>query len=117
MFEIYDMHSFAHRRAKMLGLVSPNFLCLNYFTPYKFYTWLFLWEQPETSNIFDSDSTVCTLTPRCASYTRRSFLKIRIQFLGEIETEFETIFACLSRAYMVSNHEKMEVKNLVTHSL
>ena len=38
--------------------------------------------------------------------------------LDEIETEFENTLACLWGAQMVSNHEKkLEVENLVTHSL
>ena len=46
------------------------------------------------------------------------FSNFVIQYLGEIETEFENTSACLSVAQMGSNHEKkMEVENLVTHSL
>ena len=37
-----------------------------------------------------------------------------IEYLGEIETEFEITLGCLSGA---PNHEKIGVKNLVTHSL
>ena len=41
-----------------------------------------------------------------------------IEDLGEIETEFENNLASLSGAQMGSNHEKkLEVENLVTHSL
>ena len=35
-----------------------------------------------------------------------------IEYLGQIDTEFENILACLSVAQMDSNHE-----NLVKHSL
>ena len=35
----------------------------------------------------------------------------------EIKNEFENIFTCLPRAQMGSNHEKIEVENLMTHSL
>ena len=45
------------------------------------------------------------------------FSNFVIEYLGGIETEFENIFACLSGAHMGLNHEKMEVENLVTHSL
>ena len=34
------------------------------------------------------------------------FSNFVIEYLGEIETEFENILACLSGAQMVSNHEK-----------
>ena len=54
------------------------------------------------------------MTPRWDAH-RGAFLKY--EYLGEIETDFENILACLSGALMGSNHEKMEVKNLVTHSL
>ena len=40
-----------------------------------------------------------------------------IEYLGVIETEFENILACLSRAQMGSNPEKTGGRNLVTHSL
>ena len=40
-----------------------------------------------------------------------------IEYLSKIETEFENTLAGLSGAQMESNHEKMEVKNLVAHSL
>ena len=45
------------------------------------------------------------------------FSNFVIEYLGEIETEFENTLACLSGAQMGSNREKLEVKNLVTHSL
>ena len=38
------------------------------------------------------------------------------EYLIEIETK-ENILCCLSGAQMGSNHEKIEVENLVTHSL
>ena len=34
------------------------------------------------------------------------FSNFVIEYLGEIETEFENILACLSGAQMGSNHEK-----------
>ena len=40
-----------------------------------------------------------------------------IEYLVEIETEFENTLACLSETQMALNQEKMEVENLVTHSL
>ena len=42
-----------------------------------------------------------------------NFSNFVIEYLGEIETEFENT----SGAQMGSNHEKTEVENLVTHSL
>ena len=46
-----------------------------------------------------------------------NFSKFVIEYISEIETEFENALACLSGAQIGSNHEKMEVKNLVTHFL
>ena len=47
-----------------------------------------------------------------------NFSNLVIEYLGEIETEFENTLACLSGAQMGLNHEKkLEVENLVTHSL
>ena len=47
-----------------------------------------------------------------------NFSNFVIEFLGEIETKFENTLTCLSGAQMGSIHEKkMEVENLVTHSL
>ena len=40
-----------------------------------------------------------------------------IEHLSEIETEFKNTLACFSGAQMGSNLEKMEVENLMTHSL
>ena len=40
-----------------------------------------------------------------------------IKYLGESETEFENTSVYLSGAQMGSNHGKMEVENLMTHSL
>ena len=45
------------------------------------------------------------------------FSNFVIEYLGKIETELENTLACLSGAQMGSNHEKMEVENLVAHSL
>ena len=42
-------------------------------------------------------------TPRCATHCRDNFV---IEYLGEMETEFENTFTCLSEAQMGSNHEK-----------
>ena len=44
-------------------------------------------------------------------------LNFVIKYLGEIETAFENTLACLSGVQMGSNEKKLEVKNLVTHSL
>ena len=46
-----------------------------------------------------------------------NFSKFVIEYIRKIETEFENALACLSGAQIGSNHEKMEVKNLMTHSL
>ena len=41
------------------------------------------------------------------------FSNFVIEYLGEIETEFENTLACLSGAQMGSNHEKkLQVENL-----
>ena len=40
-----------------------------------------------------------------------------IKYIDEIGTKFENTLACLSGAQIGSNHKKLEVKNLVTHSL
>ena len=53
-------------------------------------------------------------SPRCAAHRRDHFV---IEYLGKIETELENILACLSGAQMDLNYEKLEVENLVTHSL
>ena len=37
-------------------------------------------------------------------HTEEFFFKF--EYLGEIETQFENILACLSGAYMGANHEK-----------
>ena len=55
------------------------------------------------------------MTPQYMMHTAE-FLK-KFEYLGEIETEIENILVCLSGAQMGSNHKKMEVENLVTHSL
>ena len=44
-----------------------------------------------------------------------NFSNFVIEYIGKIETEFEN--TCSSGAQMGSNHKKMEVENLVTHSL
>ena len=46
-----------------------------------------------------------------------SHLGVRLEYLDEVETKFENILACLWGAQMGSNHEKIEVENLVAHSL
>ena len=46
-----------------------------------------------------------------------NFSNFVMEYLGKIETELENTLACLSGAQVGSNHEKMEVENLVTHSL
>ena len=46
-----------------------------------------------------------------------NFSNFVIEYLGEIVTEFENTLACLSGAQMGSNHETLEVENLVSHSL
>ena len=40
-----------------------------------------------------------------------------IEYLGEIETDFENTFAHLSGAQMGLNHKKLVAENLVTNSL
>ena len=52
--------------------------------------------------------------PRCDAH--RGVSK-KFEYLDEIETEFENTLPSLSGAQMGSNHEKIEVENLVTHSL
>ena len=47
--------------------------------------------------------------------TESKFSNFEIEVLSEIE--IEKTLACWSGAQMGSSHEKMEVKNLVTHSL
>ena len=47
-----------------------------------------------------------------------NFSMFVIEYISEIETEFENTLACLSGALKGLNHEKkLEVENLVTHSL
>ena len=47
-----------------------------------------------------------------------NFLMFLIEYLSEIESDFENTLTCLSGAQMGLNHEKkLEVENLVTHSL
>ena len=46
-----------------------------------------------------------------------NFSNFVIEYLDKIETKYENTLACLSGAWMGSNHKKMEVENLVTHSL
>ena len=60
------------------------------------------------------DSTVCCKPRTCTPW---SFFKIHIQYLGEIETEFENTSSRLSESQMGSNHYKIEVENLVELSL
>ena len=42
---------------------------------------------------------------------------MHVECLSEIETEFENTLTYLSWVKMGSNHEKIEVEKLVTHSL
>ena len=60
------------------------------------------------------DSTVCCKPRTCTPW---SFFKIHIQYLGEIETEFENTSSRLSESQMGSNHYKIEVENLVELSI
>ena len=46
-----------------------------------------------------------------------NFSNFVMKYLGKIETEFKKTLACLSGTQMGSNHEKKEVKNLMTHFL
>ena len=47
-----------------------------------------------------------------------NFSNFVIEYLGKIETKFENTLDCFLGAQMDSNHEKkLEVENLVTHSL
>ena len=49
-------------------------------------------------------SVVCTeISPRYEAHHGDQFV---IEYLGEIETEFENTLGCLSEAQMGSNHEK-----------
>ena len=64
-------------------------------------------------------SAVCC-TPRKSSlrYVAHCGENFVIEYLNEIETEFENTLACLSVAQIGLNHEKkLDVENLVTHSL
>ena len=46
------------------------------------------------------------------------FSNLMTEYLGEIITEFgQNRLACLSGAQMGSNHEKIEIENVVTQSL
>ena len=46
-----------------------------------------------------------------------NFLNFVIEYLGEIEPEFENILACFIRCLDgFESWKKLEVKNLVTHS-
>ena len=46
-----------------------------------------------------------------------NFLNFVIEYLSDIKTKFENTLACLSEPRQVQIMKKMEVKNLVTHSL
>ena len=46
------------------------------------------------------------MTPRCDAHRGVDFFDFVIEYLGEIETEFKKTSACLSGAYMGSNHKK-----------
>ena len=46
------------------------------------------------------------MTPWCDAHRRVEFFMFVIEYLGEIETEFENPLACLSGAQMGSSHEK-----------
>ena len=51
-------------------------------------------------------------------HTKESnFLNFVIEYIREIQIEFENTVASFSGAQLGLNHEKMEVENLVTHSL
>ena len=56
---------------------------------------------------------------RSQAHSRVKNVEFVIEYLDKIEAEFENTLACfhLSGAQISSNHEKKEVKNLVTHSL
>ena len=60
------------------------------------------------------DSTVCCKPRTCTPW---SFFKIHIQYLGEIETEFENTSSRLSESLRGSNHYTIEVENLVELSI
>ena len=45
------------------------------------------------------------------------FSNFMIEYLGKIGTEVKNTLACLSGVWMGSNHEKIEVENIATHSL
>ena len=46
-----------------------------------------------------------------------NFSNFLIEYLGKIETEFENIAACFRGLHVFESWKKMEVENLVTHSL
>ena len=71
-------------------------------------------KQPETRKDFDFVSVVCSLSLRCDAHRGDHFV---IEYLGEIETEFKNFWCCLPGAQMSSNHEKIGVEDLLTHSL
>ena len=49
------------------------------------------------------------LTPGVMHTAESNFSNFVIEYLGEMETEFENTLACLSGAQIGLNHEKMEV--------
>ena len=57
------------------------------------------------------------LTLWCLAYCGVEFFELCDQIARQIETEFENALACLPGAQMCSKLEKMEVENVVTHSL
>ena len=48
--------------------------------------------------------------------TESNFSNFVIEYLGEIETEFENTSACLSGAQMGSNHEKKWRSKILWHT-
>ena len=48
------------------------------------------------------------LSPRCVAHRRDSFV---IEYLDEIETEFENTLVCLSGAQMSSNYEEKKISD------
>ena len=45
------------------------------------------------------------------------FVNLMIKCLDEIVTVFENTLSCWTGAQMDLNHEKIEIENLITHSL
>ena len=85
---------FTHKRIHLIVPLKSNRDQRNLFC---FYTFCFL-DSVSEGNTHPGDS-------------------LKFEYLGEIETEFENTLVRSPGAQMGSNHENIEVENLVTHSL